>query len=167
MCMRIKQQVVSYKHLRVQKPYKKRADTKERRSSITFRTNIHERRPEIDARERLGDFEGDTVLMEKHKGALVTLGDRKSLFALMKMLQSKHTANVLQACVNLLKPVGALIVIFDNGKEFAAHMRLREVGIDTFFADPYCSIQRARNENTNGLIRQYLPNRLPVCWRIR
>jgi transposase, IS30 family len=75
----------------------------------------------------------------------------------MKMLPSKHTANVVQAYVDLLKPVGALSMTFDNGKEFAVHLRLREAGIDTFFADPYCSVQRARSENTNGLIRQYLP----------
>lgn len=144
-------------HLRVQKPYKKRTGTNERRGSITFRTSIHERPSMIDTRERLGDFEGDTVVGAKHKGALVTLVDRKSLFTLMKMLPSKHTTYVIQACVDLLKPVQALSVTFDNGKEFAAHMRLREVGIDTFFADPYCSVQRARNENTNGLIRQFLP----------
>ena len=46
---------------------------------------------------------------------------------------------------------------FDNGKEFSAHRRIGEVGIDTYFADPHQSNQRARNENTNGLIRQYLP----------
>lgn len=75
----------------------------------------------------------------------------------MKVLPSKHTVNVVQACVDLLKPVGAFSVTFDNGKEFAAHMRLREAGVDTFFDDSYCSVQRARNENTNELIRQYLP----------
>jgi IS30 family transposase len=144
-------------HLRAQKPYKKRTGTNERRGSIVERTSIHERPIEVETRERLGDFEGDTVMGAKHKGALVTLVERKSLFTLMKMLPSKHTTHVMQACVDLLKPVQAFSVTFDNGKEFAAHMRLREVGIDTFFADPYCSIQRARNENTNGLIRQFLP----------
>ena len=47
----------------------------------------------------------------------------------------------------------AYSVTFDNGKEFAEHERLQQRGIDTYFADPYKSIQRARNENTNGLIR--------------
>src|SRR5690606_7402678 len=51
----------------------------------------------------------------------------------------------------------AYSVTFDNGKEFAEHKRITDAGIDTYFADPYKSIQRARNENTNGLIRQYLP----------
>ena len=144
-------------HLRAQKTYKKRTGTYERRGSITQRTSIHERAPEIETRERLGDFEGDTVVGAKHQGALVTLVERKSLFVLMRMLPSKHAARVAQTCVDLLKPVGALSVTFDNGKEFAKHMRLREVGIETYFADPYCSIQRARNENMNGLIRQFLP----------
>lgn len=48
-------------------------------------------------------------------------------------------------------------VTFDNGKEFTQHHRITEQGIETYFADPYRSNQRARNENTNGLIRQYLP----------
>ena len=46
---------------------------------------------------------------------------------------------------------------FDNGKEFSEHRRITDAGIDTYFADPYRSNQRARNENTNSLIRQYLP----------
>ena len=46
---------------------------------------------------------------------------------------------------------------FDNGKEFSEHRRITDAGIETYFADPYKSIQPARNENTNGLIRQYLP----------
>ena len=46
---------------------------------------------------------------------------------------------------------------FDNGKEFSEHRRITEAGIETYFADPYKSIQRARNENTNGLVSQYLP----------
>ena len=51
----------------------------------------------------------------------------------------------------------AYSVTFVNGKEFSEHRRITEAGIETYFADPYKSIQRARNENTNGLIRQYLP----------
>ena len=47
----------------------------------------------------------------------------------------------------------AYSVTFDNGKEFSEHKRITDVGIETYFADPYKSIQRARNENTNGLIR--------------
>lgn len=46
---------------------------------------------------------------------------------------------------------------FDNGKEFSEHKRITDAGMDTYFVDPYKSIQRARNENTNGLIRQCLP----------
>lgn len=49
--------------------------------------------------------------------------------------------------------LSATSVTFDNGKEFAEHERLQQQGIDTYFADPYKSIQRARNENINGLIR--------------
>jgi IS30 family transposase len=146
-----------YRHLRAQKTYHKRTGIRDRRGAITGRISIHERPIEIDKRERLGDFEGDTIVGAKHQGALLTLVERKSLLTLMQLLPSKHAENMAQTCIKLLKSVAALSVTFDNGKEFAAHQRLREARIDTFFADPYCSIQRARNENTNGLIRQYLP----------
>ena len=53
--------------------------------------------------------------------------------------------------------IAPLSVTFDDGKEFSEHKRITDAGIETYFADPYKSIQRARNENTNGLIRQYLP----------
>ena len=57
-------------------------------------------------------------------------------------------------------PVGARVsVTHDNGTEFARHTRLRELGMDTCFADPYSSWQRGSNENRNGMIRRYLPKR--------
>lgn len=61
------------------KVYKKRTGAHERRGSIINRTSIHESPSEIDGRARLGDFEGDTVVGAKRKGALLTLVDRKSL----------------------------------------------------------------------------------------
>jgi len=53
----------------------------------------------------------------------------------------------------------AKTVTLDNGLEFAKHQQLNQLGIKTYFADPYCSGQRGTNENTNGLIRRYLPKK--------
>ncbi len=62
-------------------------------------------------------------------------------------------------------PAGArLSVTHDNGAEFARHTRLRdELGMATYFADPYSSWQRGRNENRNGMIRRYLPKRCTIA----
>ena len=59
--------------------------------------------------------------------------------------------------------IGAGCVTHDNGTGFARHTRLRdELGMDTYFADPYSSWQRGSNENGNGIIRRYLPKRSEI-----
>ena len=71
--------------------------------------------------------------------------------------QTRTTTKTISCALACLRSSHAYSVTFDNGKEFSEHRRITEAGIETYFADPYKSIQRARNENTNGLIRQYLP----------
>lgn len=152
-----------YQHLRRQKTYRKRGyKGNDRRGQLSSKRSIHERDPCIDARERLGDFEGDTIIGKGHRGAVVTLVDRKSLYVMMHPLVRRTSHDTISACQSHLKQVHAHSVTFDNGKEFSEHQQLYEVGIDVYFADPYHSNQRARNENTNGLIRQYLPRSLPL-----
>lgn len=112
----------------------------------------------IDRRERIGDFEGDTIIGKHHKGALLTLVDRKSLYVhIVHLGKNRLSKPTIDACISRLKLSHAYSVTFDNGKEFAEHERLSQQGIETYFADPYRSNQRARNENTNGLIRHFLP----------
>jgi IS30 family transposase len=148
-----------HKCLRSQKTYRKRGlKNNDRRGQLANRTSIHCRSKEIDQRERIGDFEGDTVIGKNHKGVLLTLVDRKSLYVhivhLGRTRQSNHT---ITQCIERLKLSHAHSVTFDNGKEFSEHERLTHQGIATYFADSYKSNQRARNENTHGLIRQFLP----------
>lgn len=145
-------------NLRSQKTYRKRGfASNDRRGVIKDRVSIHTRPDEINQRTNVGDFEGDLIVGAHHQGAVLTLVDRKSLFTLMRVLTSKHAKTTMDACVNLIKGRGVKSITFDNGKEFAHHAQLKSHGVDAYFADPYCSNQRARNENTNGLIRQYLP----------
>lgn len=145
-------------HLRSQKTYRKRGFAgKDRRGMIKDRVSIHVRPQLIDQRERLGDFEGDTIIGARHQGAVLTLVDRKSLYTLMTALPNKQAKLTMDACVAWTRCTTIHSITFDNGKEFAEHCRLGVRGTDAYFADPYHSNQRARNENTNGLIRQYLP----------
>lgn len=148
-----------HKHLRHQKTYRKRGfKNNDRRGQVVNRQSIHCRDAVIDHRKRCGDFEGDTIIGKRHKGALLTLVDRKSLYThIVHLGINRVSSKTIGHCIERLKMSHAYSVTFDNGKEFAEHERLSYRGIDTYFADAYRSNQRARNENTNGLIRQYLP----------
>lgn len=153
-----------HRHLRHQKRYRKRAlSGQDRRGQIIGRQSIHLRDEVINKRQRLGDFEGDTVIGKAHKGAILTLVDRKSLYVhIMPLGVHRKSVNTIDGCLEKLKLSHAHSVTFDNGKEFAQHERLSQQNIAVYFADAYCSNQRARNENTNGLIRQYLPKRTAI-----
>ena len=145
-------------HLRHPKPYRKHgAAANEKRGRIPNRRSIHEREAQADNCTHIGHHEGDTVIGRNHKGALLTLVERKSLFTHIAAMPNRKSSSTISHCIQQLRSAGARSVTFDNGKEFAEHERLNEFGIDTYFADPYHSWQRGKNENTNGLIRQYLP----------
>jgi IS30 family transposase len=148
-----------HRHLRCQKKRRKRYGKYDRRGIIPARKSIEERPEIVELRERLGDWEIDTIIGKGHKGAMVTLTERKSRFTLVRKVDSKSADLVAQAIIELLSWVQPLKTITsDNGKEFAAHQLIsKELSIDFYFAHPYASWERGTNENTNGLIRQYLP----------
>ena len=150
--------------LRCQKKYRKRGyQTQDRRGKISDRTSIHLREFAADNRSRLGDLEGDTMIGAHHKGALLTLVDRKSLHLWVAPLAHRYAHSTADACISVLASVKAHTITFDNGKEFAQHRRIAQhTRTSIYFADPYQSNQRARNENTNGLIRQYTPKGIPL-----
>ena len=132
----------------------------DRRGEIKNRVSIDERPKIVEKRERLGDWELDTVIGKNHKGALVTIVDRCSLKTLIKKVPSKHASVVTKACIEKLAAYADIstTATADNGKEFAGHQEITQaLGIDVYFAHPYSSWERGTNENTNGLIRQYIP----------
>nr|WP_216409287.1 IS30 family transposase [Arcanobacterium phocae] len=148
-----------YKVLRCQKTYKKRhLQGQDRRGSIVNRCDITERCGIVDERKRMGDYEGDTVVGKGHQGALVTLVDRTTRETKIKALPNRKAGAVTQACIEMLKGDSPKTITFDNGKEFAYHETIAKA-LDThiYFAHPYHSWERGTNENTNGLIRQFLP----------
>ena len=150
-------------YLRCQKLRKKRyASGHERRGVLKNRIGIEHRPAVVDLKRRIGDWEGDTVIGKGHKGALVTLVERKSRYTLAHPLPSKHSAGVTQAIVDLLRPHKKVCktLTFDNGKEFAEHAFIGDcLGAKVYFAHPYCSWERGLNENTNGLLRQFFPKK--------
>lgn len=149
------------RHLRCQKVRRKRyASGQERRGTLKMRTCIEQRPAIVDKRSRIGDWEGDTVIGKGHQGVLVTLVERKSRYTLARQLDSRHSAGVTQAVIELLRPHKSLCetITFDNGKEFAEHAFIADsLEANVYFAHPYRSWERGLNENTNGLLRQYFP----------
>jgi transposase, IS30 family len=151
--------LISY--LRCQKRNRKRyASGRQRRGSLKDRICIEQRPAVVDAKSRLGDWEGDTVIGAEHQGVLVTLAERKSRYTLVKRVHSKHAQPVGDAVIELLRPhrKHCHTLTFDNGKEFAQHAFMAKcLQAKVYFAHPYCSWERGLNENTNGLLRQYFP----------
>jgi transposase, IS30 family len=149
-----------YKHLRYQKKRRrKRSGKYDHRGIIPDRKSIDERPEIVEQRERLGDWEGDLIIGQKHQGAVLTLVERKSRFTLIRKVEGKQALPVANAMIECLKWVPAVETITnDNGKEFAGHkMVSTALSANVYFAHPYSSWERGTNENTNGLIRQYLP----------
>lgn len=146
-------------HLRCQKKRRKRYGKHDRRGKIPNRKSIEERPEIVQQRARFGDWEVDLVLGKDQQGVIVTLTERKSRFTLLQGVSSKQADLVSQTVITLLKWVVPLeSITADNGKEFADHLEIAQaLSVDFFFAHPYASWERGTNENTNGLIRQYLP----------
>jgi IS30 family transposase len=151
-----------HRHLRCQKKRKKRYGSYDRRGKLKNRVSIDERPAIVDARQRLGDWEVDTIIGKGHRQAIVSLTERKSRLALLRKVERKTAQGVAEAVIELLKslPVRAHTITADNGKEFADHERIaRDLHTRVYFAHPYSSWERATNENMNGLIRQYFPKK--------
>lgn len=149
-------------HLRCRKQRRKRYGSYSRRGQLPGRVFIDERPDIVEQRCRLGDWELDTIIGKNHKGALVSLCDRKSRLTMIGKVSHKSADAVSKATVRLLRSLPGRIhtLTSDNGREFASHHSIaRALGAKFYFAHPYASWERGSNENSNGLIRQYFPKR--------
>ena len=150
-----------YRNLRHSgKKYNKRSGSNGGRGCIPGRVDIDERPEIVEQKQRLGDWELDTIIGAKHQGAIVSAVDRKSKYCVLAKVPDKKAVNVT---AKLIECLGAhksevLTLTADNGKEFAEHSEIAlALEADFYFAKPYQSWQRGLNEHTNGLVRQYLP----------
>jgi IS30 family transposase len=147
-----------WKHLRCHKKRKKRYGSYEKRGQIPNRMWIDERPQAAEDRSRLGDWEADTILGKGRQGAIVTLVDRKSRYLRMGLVSQRTKEAVKNKIITLLEGLPVHTITCDNGKEFTDHERIAEaLKAKVYFAHPYASWERGTNENTNGLIRQYIP----------
>ncbi len=133
------------------------------RSLIPNRVDISQRPDIVRQKQRIGDWEGDTVVSGKNgSGALVTLVDRASKYTCIQRVERKTAEQVNQAIMALLKPYKykTHTITYDNGAEFARHQHINTIlQSQSYFATPYHSWERGLNEHTNGLIRQFFPKK--------
>lgn len=131
------------------------------RGQIERRVSIHDRPEAINTREEFGHWENDTVEGKSHKDGVHTAIERLSRFYVVKKVDriaSLETIVVQKQIFSSLPVFSRLSATHDNGRENHEHYRLiDELGMDTYFADPYSSWQRGSNENANGILRRYFP----------
>lgn len=155
-----------YTHLRCKKKKKKRyGSAKSSRGAIPNRVDIDQRPAIVDSRKRTGDWEGDTIIGAHDGGAVIaSMVERKSRFTCLTKAKNKTTAVVIKRINKRMLPISELVltVTLDNGREFSQHGVMSDtLNADVYFAKPYHSWERGLNENTNGLVRQYFPKRIP------
>lgn len=128
---------------------------------IPNRTGIEKRPKIVDKRSRLGDLEGDLVLGFKSSGYILSLVDRKSKYLILRKLKTKRKTVVCAALNTSIERIkAAKTLTLDNGTEFCDHEKVTQHhGIPVYFAHPYCSSERGTIENSNGLIRYFLPKK--------
>jgi IS30 family transposase len=143
------------------KPRRKPYGKPSKRGQIPGRVSIDDRPDVVDSRQRLGDWEGDTVVGKGRSGYVATAVDRKSRYLIartLKICSSQQVRTALHDAMRRLPSGKRRTLTVDNGREFSCHRDLtRLLSMNVYFAHPYSSWERGTNENTNGLLRQYLP----------
>lgn len=145
---------------RKQKKRRKKTGRGVHKSSIPDRVSIHNRPPEIDTRTVFGHWEGDTVEGKGHKDGIHTEVERVSRYTMaykVASITSEETSDAQKLLFESLPQKARRSTTLDNGRENHLHTKLKDLSMDTYFADPYSSWQRGTNEYHNGLIRRYLP----------
>jgi IS30 family transposase len=149
-----------YLELRRRYKRRKRHYGVERRGRLQGKRMIDERPAIVDSRQEVGHWEGDTMTgasWDKH--CIVTLVERSTGYTLIGKLANRTTKELNKKVLELIRRSGLpfLSITYDNGTEFHGYAELEAATATTvYFARPHHPWERGTNENTNGLIRQYL-----------
>ena len=145
-------------HNQLRKP---RSRGKDRRGQIKDMQSIHIRPPEVEDRVIPGHWEGDLIKGEGNRSSVGTLVERTTRFVVLAKMDNAGTVSVVDSFSAVLNRQPAEIrksMTYDQGREMHGHKILAaRTGIQIYFADPHSPWQRGSNENTNGLLRQYMP----------
>jgi transposase, IS30 family len=152
-----------YKNLRIMpKKRRKRYNSYDSRGILRGKRHISNRPKKVASRLEIGHWEADTVLGSDRHHCIVTLVERATGFVIIKKVPSRTASEVTKACIEAIAEHRQrfLTITFDNGTEFHSYKEIEALyPIKCYFATPYHSWERGTNENTNGLIRQYIPKR--------
>ena len=149
-----------YQHLRgAYKQRRKRYGRYDSRGRLAGKRHISERPASVESRQWVGPWEIDTVLGTTSE-CVVTLVERVTGYLLLGKMAARTVAELNRAVLALIRrhPGRFLSITADNGTEFHGYQTIETAtGVPFYFATPHHSWERGTNENTNGLIRQYLP----------
>jgi transposase, IS30 family len=149
--------------LRSRKTTRTRRGRRETRGKIPDAVSIHDRPEEVEGRLVPGHHEGDLIMgTVASNSAVGTIVERATGYLTLLHLpdghRSEQVAQAVTEQMSALPPWFAKTLTWDRGVEMAKHQTITEqTGIGVYFADPYSPYQRGSNENTNGLLREYLP----------
>ncbi len=129
---------------------------------IPRRTSISERPAEVNLRQVPGHWETD-LIVGSGQAALQVLVERKTRFVRLRKIPNKSAQASFEALSALLAPVHPSLrqtITYDNGPENVLHVHLNQrLGLRSYFCEPYHAWEKGTVENTNGLIRRFLPKR--------
>ena len=138
-----------------------RSAGQDRRGKIPDMVSIHVRPPEIEDRLMPGHWEGDLIKGAGNQSAVGVLVERTTRLVLLCKMASSTAESALAAFSAKLNAVAAPLrktLTYDQGREMARHKALSEAtGVKVYFCDPHSPWQKGSCENTNGLLRQFLP----------
>ena len=149
------------------KKRRKRYGSYDSRGRLAGKRHISERPPEVETRSVIGHWEIDTVMGNDHaRHCIVTIVERATGFLKIGKLERHTAAETAACCIRLISDDRDRFktITSDNGTEFHDYAEIEKAtGVEFYFATPHHAWERGTNENTNGLIRQYLPKRTSMA----
>lgn len=157
----------TWRHLRIVSKFgRKRRGSPATRGRLVGKRHISQRPRAVELRVHMGHWEGDTVMGSDMRHCVLTLVERVSGYVIIKKLTARTKEQAAAALKQAIDEVKRKVrtITLDNGTEFHDYDKVEaECAVKFYFATPYHSWERGTNENTNGLIRQYLPK--GMCMR--
>jgi transposase, IS30 family len=151
----------TWRHLRILSKFgRKRRGSPATRGRLVGKRHISERPKAVELRRQIGHWEGDTVMGSDLRHCVLTLVERVTGYVVIKKLVARNKEQAAAALKQAISEAKRRVrtITLDNGTEFHDYEKVEaEHPVKFYFATPYHSWERGTNENTNGLIRQYLP----------
>jgi IS30 family transposase len=162
---KFRREFIRYLRIRSYKQYNK--NRKGTGVKIPNAVSIDKRPRYIETRQKLGHWEGDTIVGKHQQGAIATFVERKSGHLLAIKMEDRTASSMTKAALQAFKDVPKHLrktCTNDNGSEFAEHeIWAKKLAMMIYFAHSYHSWERGSNENTNGLLRQFFPKGTDFC----